>query len=103
MLCVSTNGDFFELTAYTDDIVYQGGMQLFDRRKTFFTSSKEKICAVLLRKGEDVHITTVSRRLKFQFDLISNKPARKLVGEYTAIRFIIRSTRRMFSLASHFY
>ena len=41
--------------------------------------------------------------LRFKFGLKSYKPSRKLVGEHTAIRFIIRSYRGMFSLASHFY
>ena len=34
------------------------------------TNSLEKIRAALLRKATDVCITTVSRRLRFQFDLI---------------------------------
>ena len=41
------------------------------------TSSLKKIRAALLGKGTDVHITTVSRRLRFNFGLKSYKPARK--------------------------
>ena len=67
------------------------------------TSSLEKNRAALLGNGADVYIATVSRRLRFQFGLKSYKPARKVIGERTAIRFIIRSSRGMFSLASHFY
>ena len=40
-------------------------------------SSLKKNCAALLGKGTDVHITTVSRRLRFEFCLKSYKPARK--------------------------
>ena len=60
MLCVSTNGDFFELAAYTDDIVNQDGMQLFDRRKTFLTSSLEKICAAPFEREKMFTLPSIS-------------------------------------------
>ena len=60
------------------------------------TNPLEKIRAALLRKKTDVHVTTVSRRLRFHCGLKSYKPACKLVREQIAIRFIIRSSRRMF-------
>jgi len=41
------------------------------------TSYLKKIRAALLRKGTDVHITSVSRSSRFQFSLKSYKPARK--------------------------